>query len=137
VQGLHHSVQILYANPRALAAGAGWHLASWVVGAAEVWMLLYLMGSPIDFYEALILESLGNAVRSSAFLVPGALGVQEGGYALLGTLFGLPPQLGLALSLAKRVRELLLGVPALLVWQGLEGRRIWNNRMNKNYTADQ
>jgi hypothetical protein len=33
---------------------------------------------------------------------------------LLAPLVGLPPDAGLALSLAKRARELLLGVPGLL-----------------------
>jgi hypothetical protein len=40
--------------------------------------------------------------------------VQEGGYLLLAPLAGLPPDAALALSLAKRARELLLGAPGLL-----------------------
>ena len=60
------------------------------------------------------MESLGQAIRGAAFAIPGALGVQEGGYLLLAPLVGLPPDAGLALSLAKRARELLLGLPGLL-----------------------
>ncbi len=41
------------------------------------------------------------------------------------TLVGIPAPVGLALSLARRVRELLLGVPARLAWQLIEGRRLW------------
>jgi hypothetical protein len=67
--------------------------------------------------SALLLESLGQAVRTAAFVVPGALGVQEGGYLVLGTALGLTPQTALALSLAKRVREIVLGVPGLIAWQ--------------------
>jgi len=37
-------------------------------------------------------------------------------------LFGLPPQLGVAISLLKRAREIALGVPVLLLWQIAEGR---------------
>ncbi len=44
--------------------------------------------------------------RSAAFFVPSGLGVQEGGYVLLGAIFGLGPETALALSLAKRAREL-------------------------------
>ena len=36
---------------------------------------------------------------------------------LLGGLFGLTPGVSVALSLAKRVRELVLGIPGLVVWQ--------------------
>ena len=65
---------------------------------------------------ALLIESLGQALRSAAFLVPGALGIQEGGYLLLGAAFGLDPATALALSLVKRTREVLLGVPGLAMW---------------------
>jgi uncharacterized membrane protein YbhN (UPF0104 family) len=61
-----------------------------------------------------MLESLGQAIRGAAFAVPGALGVQEGGYLLLAPVVGLSPEAALALSLIKRARELLLGVPGLI-----------------------
>jgi hypothetical protein len=64
-----------------------------------------------------MLESLGQAVRAGAFAVPGALGVQEGGYVMLGRVVGLEPETALALSLTKRVRELVLGIPGLIAWQ--------------------
>jgi hypothetical protein len=56
-------------------------------------------------------------VRAGAFAVPGALGVQEGGYVMLGRVVGIGPEIALALSLAKRVRELVLGIPGLIAWQ--------------------
>jgi hypothetical protein len=68
----------------------------------------------VSWVNALLLESLGQAIRGAAFAVPGALGVQEGGYLLLAPLVGLPPDMALALSLAKRAREIILGLPGLL-----------------------
>jgi uncharacterized membrane protein YbhN (UPF0104 family) len=65
----------------------------------------------------MLLESLGQAVRAGAFVVPGALGVQEGAFMLLGRALGIPPETALALSLSKRCRELLFGLPGLVVWQ--------------------
>jgi len=62
----------------------------------------------------LLLESLGQAIRGAAFAIPGSLGVQEGGYLLLAPLVGLPPDAALALSLAKRAREIVLGLPGLV-----------------------
>jgi hypothetical protein len=58
-------------------------------------------------------------------MVPNALGVQEGGLVLLGGMFGIGPDAALALSLVKRGRDLVIGVPALLAWQLVEGRRAW------------
>jgi hypothetical protein len=52
--------------------------------------------------------------------------VQEGGYLLLAPLVGLPPDAALALSLAKRAREILLGLPGLLVLHFSE--RSWQRR---------
>lgn len=96
----------------------------WVVGAGEVWLALYYLGYPVTLIEALMLESLGQAIRSAAFVIPGGLGVQEGAYMLLSASIGIPPQIGIALSLIKRVRELVLGIPALLAWQERELRQI-------------
>jgi len=89
-------------------------LVGWVVGTVEVYLILQLLHAPVSWSHALALESLGQAIRGAAFAIPGALGVQEGGYLLLAPLFGLAPGVGLALSLAKRARELLLGLPGLL-----------------------
>ncbi len=106
-----------YRDHRAVAASGGWHLLSCLAGTGEVWLALRLLDSPVDVGAALLLESLGQLVRTGAFAVPGALGVQEGGYVLLGPLLGLTPATSLALSLTKRVRELALGVPGLIAWQ--------------------
>ena len=129
--GLHEAVRASYARHGALAASAGWHMLSWITGAGEIWLVLHFMGTPISGVDALVLESLGHAVRSAAFPVPGALGVQEGGYMLLGAMVGLGPETGLALSLAKRVRELALGVPGLIAWQVVEGRRLLRARQTQ------
>jgi putative membrane protein len=111
------SVAVLYRQRRTIAAASAWHLLSWLVGTGEVWLALYFLGQPVGLPEALMLESLGQAVRAGAFAVPGALGVQEGGYVMLGRVVGLGPETALALSLAKRVRELVLGIPGLIAWQ--------------------
>ena len=110
-------VTTLYRDGRAVLGALVWHLVAWVVGAGEVWLALWLLGHPVDLSTALLLESLGQAVRAAAFAIPGALGVQEGGYVLLGQVLGIGPETSLALSLAKRVRELTLGIPGLVVWQ--------------------
>jgi hypothetical protein len=56
--------------------------------------------------------------------VPGALGVQEAGLIIFGHSLGLDAELALAISMTKRMRELLCGLPSLLSWQWFEGRRL-------------
>jgi len=108
------AVQRAYSRNGPVAASFLLNLAGWLVGTGEVYLILQLIHHPVGWMDALLLESLGQAIRGAAFAVPGALGVQEGGYLLLGPLAGLPPDASLALSLAKRARELFLGIPGLL-----------------------
>jgi putative membrane protein len=110
------AVRALYARRTGLAAATAWHFASWLAGGVEVWIALHLLGQPVTLMSALLLESLGHAVRSAAFAVPGGLGIQEAGYLALGRVVDLGPDAALALSLAQRVRDLLLGAPGLVAW---------------------
>ena len=96
-------------------------LIAWAVEAGEIWLVMQALEQPIGIVDALILESLSSGVRAAAFMLPGGLGALEGGFVLLGALFGLPADTALAISLSKRVRELALGVPGLLVWHWIEG----------------
>lgn len=96
-------------------------LIGWAAGAGEVWLVTWCLGQHLGGADSFILESLSSGVRAAAFMVPAALGVQEGGLVLFGALFGLPAEIGLAISLSKRVRELLLGLPGLFFWYWIEG----------------
>jgi putative membrane protein len=120
------AVQSLYRERGRVAASFALSLVGWVVGTAEVWLALRFLGHPVGWIDALLLESIGQAIRGAAFMIPGSLGVQEGGYLLLAPLVGLPPDAALALSLAKRAREILLGLPGLLVLHFSE--RSWQRR---------
>jgi putative membrane protein len=111
------AVQLTYGRGGPVAASFLLSLVGWLVGTGEVYLILQLIHHPVGWTQALLLEALGQAIRGAAFAIPGALGVQEGGYLLLAPLVGLPPDAALALSLAKRARELLLGVPGLLYLQ--------------------
>jgi len=93
------------------------HLAGWAAGAGAIWLLMHFLSRPFALADAFVHESLGQGVRSAAFLAPGALGALEGGFVLFGALLELPADIALAISLSKRVRELALGLPGLIVWQ--------------------
>jgi putative membrane protein len=124
-RAFREAVQDIYGHPARLASSAAIHLAGWIASAIGTWLTIRLIGGNIDIAGAIAIESILCALRSAAVVVPGALGVQEAGYALLLPLFGLPAEMGLAVSLLKRGREIAIGVPVLLMWQGLEGRRVF------------
>lgn len=94
-----------------------WNLAAWLLSAASAWLGLRLLGARLSFGEVLFLEAVISAIRSSAFLIPGALGVQEVGYVFLAPLIGLDRDTALAFALLKRGRDVTIGVPALVLLQ--------------------
>ncbi|HEX2243710.1 MAG TPA: flippase-like domain-containing protein [Gammaproteobacteria bacterium] len=129
---LDQTVIRLYRRRCAVFISCGWRLLGWLLGAGEVWLALYFLGHPVGLREALILESLTQALRSAAFAIPGALGVQETSFIVLGGMLGVGADTALALSLMKRVRELVLGVPGLVAWQITEGRHAWRQQMSES-----
>jgi len=116
-------VDSAYAQPVRLWSALAVHVGCWIAAAGGTWLILWLIGRPLPFTSVMAIESLLFAIKNAAFVVPTGIGVQEGAYAILGPLFGLPPEAALALSLLKRGRDILIGVPILLSWQFVEGRR--------------
>ena len=119
---IDEAVMALYRDRLTMVRASVLRLVGWVIGAGEVWLVMLSLGHPISVVDAFILESLTSGVRAAAFMVPGGLGALEGSFVLFGALFGLPADTALAISLTKRVRELALGVPGLLVWHWIESR---------------
>jgi putative membrane protein len=128
IDKVYGALGALYGRRGALAGAAAVHLVIWFIGVGEVWAALAAMGHPLPYREALVIESLLHALRGAAFLVPGALGIQEGGVIALCALFGVPIDAALALSLIKRIADAAIGIPGLVFWQALEGRRLLRRR---------
>ncbi len=125
-EALDQTIRVLYSRRRGVTGCALFWTLSWIIASGEVWIALRALGLPSGFTTAVILESATLAIRGAAFLVPGAVGVQEGGYILLGNLLGIPSEMALALSLIRRVRELALGIPGLIAWHLIEANRLWH-----------
>ncbi len=125
---LAHSARIdrmarrLWRARGAIAACFLWQLLGWALGALEIWLALYFLGHPVSPATALAIESLIQALSSAAFVVPGALGLQEAGFLGLGLLVGLPAEAGAALAIARRIRDLVVFIPGLLAWVWAEKR---------------
>ncbi|MGH8149076.1 MAG: lysylphosphatidylglycerol synthase domain-containing protein [Steroidobacteraceae bacterium] len=109
---------------RALLLAGGLQFLAFISASFEIWFALRLFGYPISVEGAVALESVTQAARYLAFIVPAGIGVQEAGFVLFGHMLGIGADFALAVSMAKRLRELLCGVPSLISWQWLEGRRL-------------
>jgi putative membrane protein len=120
---LDAAIRELCAAPWRLLTTVAWQVTGMVSGSLETWLALRWLGHPVPFGAAIALESLSMTVRNFVFLVPAGLGVQEASLIGFGALLGVNGELALALSLAKRMREILFGVPALMSWYWMEGRK--------------
>jgi putative membrane protein len=121
---LDRELRACLSRGRSLAYAGVLQLLAFFSGSFEVWFALRLFGHPIDARGAVMVEGLTQAMRHIAFLVPAGLGVQEAGFVLFGHVLGISSELALAVSMAKRMREVLCGVPALVSWQLREAARL-------------
>lgn len=119
---LETSIRQLVRSPSRLTRASAWQLSGLFAGCVETWLVLRWLGHPVGFAAAIALESLTQAARSLLFIVPSGLGVQELGLIGLSHMLGIGADVALALSLAKRAREILFGLPALAMWQWVEER---------------
>lgn len=124
MKSLDANIQAIADDRGRFARSVGWRLLGWMGGAAEVWLILWLLGRPIGVGEALMLDALTGAVRTAFFFVPGALGVQEGALMLLGGTLGLGGETMLAVAVVKRAREVVMSVPGLIAWHAVEARAL-------------
>jgi len=121
---LDDEIRVLCGRMTRLIRCGLWQLAGMLVGAVEIWFTLKLLHHPVGLVTPLILESLTQALRQIGFAVPAGLGVQEAAFVMLGGMLGLSGDLALSLALARRLRELACGIPMILSWQWVEGRRL-------------
>ena len=121
---LDRAVHATYRRPARVFLCTFWQFAAWCAGAGELWLALFFLGHPLSVLECVMLEALIQAAAGAAFVVPGALGVQEAGFLVFGRMLGLTPEIAVALAMMRRCRDLLLYVPGLIAWQVEEGHRL-------------
>jgi putative membrane protein len=124
VQQLRAALALLAESRATLALSLSLHVTSFFMHAAEVWLTLWLMGAATGFGASVLLESLGLAARSAAFIIPSGWGAQEASLVALAATAGLPVETALALGLVKRAREFAVGLPGLVAWALAERRRV-------------
>ena len=99
-----------------VAASLGCFVLGWVVGAAEIYLILSWVGDPVSWRTAVALETGSVLLDGMLFFVPAKVGTQEGGKVALFAVLGLSPARGLTVGVARRIRELVyagLGLIAL------------------------
>ena len=120
---LDQTVREFYGRPRGVLTCCIVTMVSLIASSGEIFIALWALRSHPSLLNALILQSMAMTVKNAAFAIPGQLGVQESGYLVIGNLLGIPGETAFAISILARFRDLLVGIPALVFWQVIEGRR--------------
>lgn len=103
------------------AVCTGGFLVGWMLDTVEVYLAGRLLGMPLSWSQALVLESFTGVVKVVGLWVPGALGVQESGIVLIGRWVGAPALFGPTYAVLRRARELAYaaaGWAMLGLWGG-------------------
>ena len=122
-RAFHETVQAIYGRHRRVALSIALQFAGWIASGLWLWVMLQVMGFGASLWTAIAIQALLEGLRSATVFIPAAIGVQEAGYAVLAPVFGLTPEIGLAVSLLRRARDVVVAVPVLLLWQMVETRR--------------
>jgi putative membrane protein len=121
----------VYGDTTRLALCTAAHAVGWIGKGLGNWIAFRLLGSDLDLMGALAIEGVLHIMMAAGILIPGYAGVQEAGYAALGSVFGVPPEISLGVSLVRRGRDIAIGIPILLVWQFLETRNLKGRRVGR------
>jgi len=118
-ENLDQTLQSFYRRQwRRFSFSMGFHLLGWLMGVLETWLFLKVLHVPASLATAVVIETLGSAVRFATFFLPGSLGALEGANTAAFAALGLGAQAGLAFSFLRRLRQVVwigLGVLVLLV----------------------
>ncbi len=110
-------------NKKKFSASILFHFIGWVLGTAEVYLMLYLMGVKVSITDSFVIESMGQLIKGLGFFIPGSLGVHEGGGILIFRILGMEGGAGLTLMVIKRIREIVFNLIGLLIILQLRGKK--------------
>lgn len=88
----------------------------------EAYLMLNALGGGTSLQTAFVFEAVTKIVNTAGMLVPGRVGVSEGGSALLADALGFAASYGLSLALMRRARALIWAVVGLALLPVLEAR---------------
>ncbi|HEX7859772.1 MAG TPA: flippase-like domain-containing protein [Verrucomicrobiae bacterium] len=94
------------------------YLCGWTLDTVEIYLVAHLLGVPITWPQALVMEAFTGVAKVLGMWLPGSLGVQESGIVLIGKLVGLPDTFVAAYAIIRRARELIFAAIGMLLFYG-------------------
>lgn len=106
-------LQFYREHPRRVWASGLLYLLGWLLDTLEICVVAFLLGAPISWTQALVVEAFTGIAKVAGTWIPGSLGVQESGIVLIAKAAGLPEPLGPVYALIRRCRELIFAAAGL------------------------
>ena len=119
-------ISLYYLTKRKVAVTKAllFRLIGWLAGAFEIYIFLLIMDVNVSILDVILIESFTGIIRAIAFFVPAGIGVQELAFVAIGSYVGLSPSVSFSIAIGRRVREFLVGVPAIVAWLGIFGKHL-------------
>ncbi len=123
LQELDANLHSLYtqAGARLMLAGL-LHFLGRIMGAFEVWLILWVLNIPLGFVDALFIAAMVTVVNTIFFLMPGQWGVTEGAHAVLLQGLGFHPGVGLSIGIIRRLRRMVFVLIGLIFFHLEKGQ---------------
>ena len=91
-------------------------LLGWISGALEIYVFLMIINVEVSFIDVILIEAFTGLIRSVVFFIPAGLGVQELAFVIIGSHVGLSDSVSFSMAIGRRIREIGVGLPAILTW---------------------
>ena len=91
-------------------------LLGWISGALEIYVFLMIINVEVSFVDVILIEAFTGLIRSVVFFIPAGLGVQELAFVIIGSHVGLSDSVSFSMAIGRRIREIVVGLPAILTW---------------------
>ncbi len=103
-------------NKKNLIKALFYRLLGWVSGALEIYVFLWIIGIDAKLSDVILIETFTAIIRSLAFFIPAGIGVQEFAFVIIGEFLGFSGIISFSVAIGRRLREILVGVPAIFAW---------------------
>ena len=91
-------------------------LLGWISGALEIYVFLMIINVEVSFVDVILIEAFTGLIRSVVFFIPAGLGIQELAFVIIGSHVGLSESVSFSMAIGRRIREIGVGLPAILTW---------------------
>ena len=111
----------------ALFVALFYRVLGWICGALEIYIFFTILEFDVSFTDVIIIESFTGVMRAIVFFIPAGLGVQEFAFVIIGSYLGMPSSVSFSAAIGRRIREILVGVPAIIAWYLLFNKKTGTN----------